>query len=37
MSEDCANPLLLVWIKEWLEQARERNSKGVTVFECLIV
>lgn len=40
MSEDCANPLLLGWIKEWLDQARERNSKGVTVwvihdrFEC---
>lgn len=32
MSEDCANPLLLGWIKEWLDQARERNSKGVTVF-----
>lgn len=32
MSEECANPLLLGWIKEWLEQARERNSKGVTVF-----
>ena len=32
MSEECANPLLLGWIKEWLDQARERNSKGVTVF-----
>lgn len=31
MSEICANPLLLEWIKEWLDQARERNSKGVTV------
>jgi hypothetical protein len=31
MSEECANPLLLGWIKEWLDQARERNSKGVTV------
>lgn len=30
MSE-CANPLLLGWIKEWLDQARERNSKGFTV------
>lgn len=36
MSEECANPLLLGWIKEWLDQARERNSKGVTVsaFPC---
>lgn len=32
MSEECANPLLLGWIKEWLDQARERNSKGVTVW-----
>lgn len=32
MSEPCANPLLLGWIKEWLDQARERNSKGFTVF-----
>ena len=31
MSEECANPLLLGWIQEWLDQARERNSKGVTV------
>jgi crossover junction endonuclease MUS81 len=35
MSEDCANPLLLGWIKEWLDQARERNSKGVTVYVSL--
>jgi hypothetical protein len=33
MTEECANPLLLGWIKEWLDQARERNSKGVTVSE----
>ncbi|KAH1492373.1 Crossover junction endonuclease mus81 [Aspergillus fumigatus] len=33
MSESCANPLLLEWIKEWLDQARERNSKGVTVYK----
>ncbi|KAJ5692846.1 hypothetical protein N7462_002269 [Penicillium macrosclerotiorum] len=33
MSEECANPLLLGWIKEWLDQARERNSKGVTVYK----
>lgn len=35
MSEDSANPLLLGWIKEWLDQARERSSRGATVFECL--
>ncbi|OAX78871.1 hypothetical protein ACJ72_06817 [Emergomyces africanus] len=29
----CANPLLLQWIKEWLDQARERNSKGVRVYK----
>ncbi|PTU17617.1 hypothetical protein P175DRAFT_0512327 [Aspergillus ochraceoroseus IBT 24754] len=33
MSETCANPLLLGWIKEWLDQARERNTKGVTVYK----
>lgn len=32
MTDTCANPLLLGWIKEWLDQARERNSKGVTVY-----
>ncbi|KAJ5266981.1 DNA-directed DNA polymerase family X beta-like N-terminal [Penicillium angulare] len=33
MSQECANPLLLGWIKEWLDQARDRNSKGVTVYK----
>ena len=32
MEDTCANPLLLGWIKEWLDLARERNSRGVTVF-----
>ncbi|KAL4921915.1 ERCC4 domain-containing protein [Aspergillus aurantiobrunneus] len=32
-SETCANPLLLGWIKEWLEHARERNTKGFTVYK----
>lgn len=31
MAEDCANPLLLQWLKEWMDEARERNSKGYTV------
>ncbi|RFU27431.1 hypothetical protein B7463_g8903, partial [Scytalidium lignicola] len=30
---ECANPLLLSWVSEWLETARERNSKGVTVYK----
>jgi crossover junction endonuclease MUS81 len=30
--EDCANPLLLEWVKEWMDTARERNSKGFTVY-----
>ena len=31
MADDtCANPLLLGWIKEWLDKARQRNSKGVS-------
>lgn len=36
MENSCANPLLLEWIKEWLDQARERNSKGVTVSVFLL-
>ncbi|KAF9893100.1 Crossover junction endonuclease mus81 [Aspergillus nanangensis] len=33
MSDSCGNPLLLEWIKEWLDEARERNSKGVIVYK----
>lgn len=34
MSQDtCANPLLLGWVKEWWDTARERNSKGVTTYK----
>ncbi|KAI9704314.1 MAG: Crossover junction endonuclease mus81 [Candelina mexicana] len=33
MANECANPLLLQWIGEWLETARERNTKGVTVYK----
>lgn len=29
----CANPLLLEWVKEWWETARQRNSKGVTTYK----
>ncbi|KAF3358115.1 hypothetical protein VDGD_03195 [Verticillium dahliae] len=28
-----ANPLLLDWVKEWLDTARERNSKGITTYK----
>ncbi|KAL9621674.1 MAG: hypothetical protein Q9160_003927 [Pyrenula sp. 1 TL-2023] len=28
MSEPCANPLFLQWVKEWMDEARERNNKG---------
>ncbi|KAI3329293.1 hypothetical protein HD806DRAFT_519511 [Xylariaceae sp. AK1471] len=31
--ELCANPLLLGWVKEWVDLARERNSKGVTTYK----
>jgi crossover junction endonuclease MUS81 len=30
---ECPNPLLLSWVKEWLDTARERNSKGVTTYK----
>lgn len=29
---ECANPQFLGWVKEWLDVARERNSKGVTAY-----
>ncbi|EKJ78793.1 hypothetical protein FPSE_01031 [Fusarium pseudograminearum CS3096] len=29
---DSANPQFLEWVKEWLDLARERNSKGVTTY-----
>lgn len=29
----CGNPILLGFVREWLEQARERNSKGVIVYK----
>ncbi|KAI1434499.1 hypothetical protein GGR50DRAFT_687575 [Xylaria sp. CBS 124048] len=28
-----ANPLLLGWVKEWVDEARERNSKGLTTYK----
>lgn len=31
--EDSANPLLLSWVKEWYDTARDRNSKGVTTYK----
>ncbi|KAI9879377.1 MAG: Crossover junction endonuclease mus81 [Pleopsidium flavum] len=33
MPTECGNPLLLEWIKEWLDVAKERNSKGVTTYK----
>ena len=32
-TEQCANPLLLQWIKEWWDKAREQSSKGVLTLE----
>jgi crossover junction endonuclease MUS81 len=29
----CANPLLLQWVGEWLNQARERNTKGINAYK----
>ncbi|RFU73244.1 crossover junction endonuclease mus81 [Trichoderma arundinaceum] len=29
---ECANPQFLAWVKEWLDVARERNSKGATAY-----
>ncbi|KAK4944261.1 Crossover junction endonuclease mus81 [Elasticomyces elasticus] len=33
MAETCANPLLAKWLKEWMDEAKERNSKGYTVYK----
>ena len=30
--EDCSNPLLAAWLKEWMDEAKERNAKSYTVF-----
>ncbi|GAO15080.1 uncharacterized protein UV8b_02369 [Ustilaginoidea virens] len=30
--EQCANPQLLGWVKEWLDVARERNTQGITTY-----
>ncbi|CAK7199231.1 Crossover junction endonuclease mus81 [Sporothrix eucalyptigena] len=32
MAEECANPLFLSWVKEWWDQAKERNTKGVLAY-----
>jgi crossover junction endonuclease MUS81 len=31
--DECANPKLLAWVKEWLDLAREQNSKGVNAYK----
>ncbi|MCJ1350583.1 MAG: Crossover junction endonuclease mus81 [Icmadophila ericetorum] len=33
MAEECANPLLLGWIKEWLDFAREKNTQGIKTYK----
>ncbi|PSR81703.1 ERCC4 domain-domain-containing protein [Coniella lustricola] len=30
--DECANPLYLSWVKEWLDKAREHSSMGVTTY-----
>ncbi|KAI9824292.1 MAG: Crossover junction endonuclease mus81 [Phylliscum demangeonii] len=32
-SNKCANPLLLQWLEEWLQNAREQNSKGAQTYK----
>ena len=32
-SNGSANAQFLVWVKEWLDLARERNSKGITMYK----
>ncbi|KAJ9629066.1 Crossover junction endonuclease mus81 [Knufia peltigerae] len=33
MADPCANPLLAKWLKEWMDKAKEQNSKGYTVYK----
>ncbi|EXJ87827.1 hypothetical protein A1O1_04754 [Capronia coronata CBS 617.96] len=33
MPEDCANPLLAEWLKEWMDDAKERSSKAYTIYK----
>ncbi|KAI9810913.1 MAG: Crossover junction endonuclease mus81 [Pycnora praestabilis] len=33
MGTECANPLLLQWIGEWLETAKQRNTKGIQTYK----
>ncbi|KAL8847060.1 MAG: hypothetical protein Q9221_007879 [Calogaya cf. arnoldii] len=33
MDDDCANPLWLGWMQEWLNTARERQMKTATVYK----
>ncbi|MCJ1418884.1 Crossover junction endonuclease mus81 [Xylographa parallela] len=30
---ECANPLLVQWLKEFLDEARQRNTMGVTTYK----
>jgi hypothetical protein len=32
MPEECMNPLLAGWLKEWMDQAKERSAKSYTVY-----
>ncbi|OTB18435.1 hypothetical protein K445DRAFT_315252 [Daldinia sp. EC12] len=32
-NEPCANPLLLGWVEEWVEGARQHNSKGLATYK----
>ncbi|KAJ9610365.1 Crossover junction endonuclease mus81 [Cladophialophora chaetospira] len=33
MAETCKNPLLAGWLKEWMDQAKERSAKSYTVYK----
>ncbi|OCT49049.1 Crossover junction endonuclease mus81 [Cladophialophora carrionii] len=33
MTEECMNPLLAGWLKEWMDQAKERSAKSYTVLK----
>ncbi|KIX03078.1 uncharacterized protein Z518_06628 [Rhinocladiella mackenziei CBS 650.93] len=33
MPENCANPKLAEWLKEWMDQAKEQNNKGYFTYK----
>ena len=35
MTEECANPLWLLWMQEWLDEAKTKNLRSATTLVCI--